>query len=238
VKPRGPELDPETATWLEFRKVERRVPPEIRARVLARSRAIVLGGEVFTPALVPERERSRTVPAPFWRGSGLGRLALAAAIAIVAGTVGAIAALRGRAAHDSPAVLADTRLAVPAAVPDEAFTDPAPEVPTVTIRRAVTTKPDRAPHRADPFAVEAELLQRAHLAYARHDFSVALALVDEHARRFSKGPLAEEREALRVESLVGAGFADEARRHAATFVARFPRSVLLPRVEAASRELQ
>ena len=230
------ELDPELATWLKFRKVERRLRPEVRARVLARSRASVLWGTAFTPVPLPDEPRS--LPAPVGRGPGLARLALAVSLAIVAGAVGAIAALRGRAADDPPAALADGPLPIPTVVLDEAIPAPSPGAPPVAIRRALTTKSDRAPHRLDPFAVEAELLQRAHLAYARHDFSVALALVEEHARRFWKGPLAEEREALRVESLVGAGFTDEARRRAATFVARFPRSVLLPRVEAASRELQ
>jgi hypothetical protein len=73
------------------------------------------------------------------------------------------------------------------------------------------------------------------VAYAGRDFSAALALVAEHARRFSHGRLAEEREALRVQSLAGAGRTDEAARAVSAFAERFPRSVLLPRL---SRELR
>ena len=54
----------------------------------------------------------------------------------------------------------------------------------------------------------------------------ALAALLEHARRFPRGWLTEEREALRVRSLAGAGRTDEARAAAADFGARFPHSVL------------
>jgi hypothetical protein len=52
----------------------------------------------------------------------------------------------------------------------------------------------------------------------------------QHARRFKTGRLVEEREALRVKALAGLGRTEEARRAAAAFRARFPRSVLLPAV--------
>jgi hypothetical protein len=236
MRRREAELDPELATLLDFREVERHLRPEARARVLACSRAMALGGEALIPAPSPAGRRSP--PVPVQRSRGVARLALAASIAIVAGTVGALGALRGRATHDLPAALAGRPLEVPTAVPDDTIADPAPAAPTVTIRRALTAKLARTPRPADPFTAEAALLQRAHIAYARHDFSAALTLVEQHRRRFPKGPLAEEREALRVESLVGAGLADEARRRAAAFAARFPRSVLLPRVDAASRDLE
>ena len=96
--------------------------------------------------------------------------------------------------------------------------------------------PAARPHPTPDPSAEVELLQRAQLAYARRDFSSALALVAEHARHFPRGPLAEECEALRVESLVGAGRADQARRAGRDFASRFPRSVLLPRIEATSAD--
>ena len=58
---------------------------------------------------------------------------------------------------------------------------------------------------AAPFSAELELLQRAQTAYTRHEFSGALTLLAEHARRFPRGHLAEERDALRVRCLLGAG---------------------------------
>jgi hypothetical protein len=68
------------------------------------------------------------------------------------------------------------------------------------------------------------------VAFAGRDFTGALAASAEHARRFPGSWLAEEREALRVRSLDGAGRRDEAHRAAAAFGERFPRSALLSRL--------
>jgi hypothetical protein len=48
--------------------------------------------------------------------------------------------------------------------------------------------------------------------------------LDEHARRFPRGALAEEREAARVLALCAQGRASEARASASAFVASNPRS--------------
>jgi hypothetical protein len=78
-------------------------------------------------------------------------------------------------------------------------------------------------------------MRSAHNAYASHEFANALVLVSEHARRFPRGLLAEEREALRVRCLLAAGRTSEAQRAAAAFPKRFPRSVLVPRIQAEAR---
>jgi hypothetical protein len=86
------------------------------------------------------------------------------------------------------------------------------------------------PSPADLARAELHLLRQARAAVAREDYASALAPIADHARRFKDGRLAEEREALRVKALAGLGRTDEARRAAAAFKARFPRSVLLPAV--------
>ena len=169
MRRRNAELDPELEALLEFSDVERRLRPEVRARVLGRSRATVLGGEAFMPAPPPDGRR-RSLSGPVQRGRGVARLALAASIAIVAGTVGALAALRARATRDPPAAVADRPLAVPTVVPGNTIPDPAPEAPTAPLRRVPTAKLARTPRAADRFTAEAALLQRAHIAYVRHDF--------------------------------------------------------------------
>jgi hypothetical protein len=99
-------------------------------------------------------------------------------------------------------------------------------------------RPPRSPATAhESYAAERGLLQRAQVAYARHDLPAALVLVAEHARRFPSGRLAEEREALRVRSLAASGRAGAARRAVSAFAARFPRSVLLPRLQRSVAEL-
>ena len=95
----------------------------------------------------------------------------------------------------------------------------------------VRARPAAGPlSRADAAALELRMLQPARAAVAREDFAAALGPIAEHARRFKDGRLAEEREALRVKALAGLGRPDDARRAAAAFKVRFPRSVLLPAV--------
>ena len=78
MRRRDPDLDPELEALLEPRKIDRRAPPEIRARALARARAIVAAGGAIPPARrtqlpapVPLR-----VSVPAGRGRGLVRVAL------------------------------------------------------------------------------------------------------------------------------------------------------------------
>ena len=246
MKRRALELDPELESLLHFRKVARQLPDDVRARVLARSRAFMsaIGNVGTSTGDLPggPHRRPEAAGSPRGRqGGGLRRLAIAAAFAILAGAAGAVAALRSRAADAPPAAFPASTGSLPIPVREE--TDLDPELATLTAapatatHHAVTSRPHPVPKArgADPLA-EVELLQHAHLAYARRDFRGALALVAEHARRFPDGPLAEECEALRVESLLAAGHAVEARRAGAAFAARFPRSVLLPGIEETSHE--
>ena len=244
---RDTELDPELAALLEFREVERRIPADVRARALARARASIAAGGAIPLAAAGGAILSTPLPALASRApvavSRRGRLipvAAAASIALVVGAVGAVAALRGRAAP-GPALAAPARPQPAEAVRDEGVRELEDESPATAVPRAATAKPAR-PARlaggADQVTAELELLQRAQAAYTRRDFSGALALVVEHARRFPKGHLAEEREALHVRLLASTGHAAEAKRAAADFAARFPRSVLLPRVGEASDDLQ
>jgi hypothetical protein len=91
--------------------------------------------------------------------------------------------------------------------------------------------PASQPSAADAFRAELRLLVEARDAVSRGDFSDALSRIVEHARRFKKSQLAEEREVLRIKSLVGLGRTQKALRAGSMFRARFPRSVLLPEME-------
>jgi hypothetical protein len=232
MKRQGPDhLEPELEALLEPRKIERHVPPELRARVLAGARAIVA-----TDGAIP-RPPTAELPPPTRRaarGRRLAWIAVAASIAVGAGAVGAAAALLARGAR--PAEIAPPQSAPPPKAPithvPAATSEPlAPEAQSAP---AKPLRPAPVGAKTDPFTAELELLQRAHTAYTSRDFLAALALIAEHARRVPKGHLAEQREALRVRSLAGAGRTDEARRAAAAFAIRFPRSVLLPRVAEGS----
>jgi len=232
-------LERELVSFLNHHRIERTVPPEVRARVLAAARATSAAGGVVVPAAVADRPTAPAVGSTsFGRGRAPFRVALAASFAVAAAAVGAAAALQARrdptpspsaqppVAAVAPSAPVRRGVRASSAVPSEA---PIEAAPAASAEKA--TRPRRLAGRVDPFAAELDLLQRAHAAYTRHDFSTALSLVSDHARRFPKGNLAEQREALRVRSLAGAGRRDDAHRAAAGFAHRFPRSVLLPRIE-------
>lgn len=91
--------------------------------------------------------------------------------------------------------------------------------------------------RTSSLAEERALVERARAALGRRDSLSALEALAEHGRTFADGKLAEEREALLVQALAANGRADDARRKAAAFRARYPQSVFGTRVDATIREL-
>jgi hypothetical protein len=230
-------LDPELESLVRPPKIERRAPPELRMRALARARAFVAANGVSVPARPSSSPTLVSIPSAPRRARR--RIAFAAALAVAAGTAGAVAAFRRRAAEPAPVVTPVSGSSIRARVAAQ----PAPGAPA----GALPVRPERAPKArsaasirsggaAHRFTAELELLQRAQVAYTRREFSTALALIAEHARRFVRGHLAEEREALRVRCLRGAGRTEEAHRAATEFAVRFPRSVLLSRVDSAESD--
>jgi hypothetical protein len=141
----------------------------------------------------------------------------------------------GAAAYEIRAHLAQPPHVAPAprSTPAVAPVPAAPAAPvTAEEAPAAPEPPVAAPglSRAEAARAELRLMHAARAAVARRDFAGALAPIAEHTRKFKNGRLAEEREALRVKTLSGLGRTEEARRAAAAFRARFPRSVLLPAV--------
>jgi hypothetical protein len=193
------------------------VPDDVRARVLARANGALTRATAAPSPLPPPRRRR--LP-----------LALAASLALGIATASAIAAFRPPR-DDGPAS-APTSRARPQVPSRVGVLIPLPPDPAAALDRQPTERERGAPPRAARAsqAAELELLHRAQAAHAARSFADALRLVDAHARRFPAGRLVEEREALRVRALAGAGRADEAQAAAAEFTRRFPRSVFLPRL--------
>ena len=223
------ESQSELETLLRQARMIRPVPSAARARVLARARstvgatATVLPQTAFAP--LPRRGRS---------------FAIAGAAALAIGVAGAVVALRVRSPH-TPTAVVTPDLGAPASSerprPEPTSVEPTLVPPTPTGPTSVENP--RPPAKVSPqesYAAELDLLHRAQAAYASGDFSTALIVLAEHARRFPNGRLAEEREALRVRSLSGSGRIREAQHAAAAFAARFPRSVLLPRTATAEAQ--
>ena len=81
-------------------------------------------------------------------------------------------------------------------------------------------------------AEERALLDQARNALAQHDGPGALRLTDDHARRFARPQLGEEREAIAIQALVLSGRYVDARDRATRFEASSPDSLFRPVVEA------
>jgi len=79
---------------------------------------------------------------------------------------------------------------------------------------------------------ERALLEVARSALARGNTSEALVALGQHAKEFPNGQMGEERESLWISCLVNSGQSSEARLKADEFRRHFPRSILLPAVEA------
>jgi len=91
----------------------------------------------------------------------------------------------------------------------------------------------KAPSTPDPTSMseEASLLQSAQRALAAGRADAALGLLAEHELRFPSGALAEERRVAKILALCSLGRVEEASILARAFVAKSPRSVLIPRLE-------
>lgn len=224
MKSREPTLEPELEALLKSRRIERRAPPEVRARTMARVRAIVAAGGRIPPisALVlapPPSAAPLAVRTPI-------RILVPASLAAALVAIGAVAALPRATVRTAPTAAS----AQPLALSSQPIDDSAMPAPAETLTPVAQPKPARSlRHDGDAGATELELLARAQAAYTHRDFMRAIVLISELNRRFPDGHLAEEREALRIRSLLGAGRTEEGQRAATAFATRFPRSVLLPK---------
>lgn len=82
-------------------------------------------------------------------------------------------------------------------------------------------------------AAERDLLDRARRQLASGEAARALGFLEQHARRFPRGQLSEEREAMWVNVLSLLGRGSEAKARGDAFEQRFPRSLMGSSVRAA-----
>ena len=123
---------------------------------------------------------------------------------------------------------------LPSSAPSAPSSAPAPQASRATA--PAKGAPEAGAGTGDAsLAKERALIDRARSAIARGRPADALDAVDEHARAFPKGQLAEEREVLAVQALAQAGRIREATERAAQFRKRWPESVLTPVVDEALR---
>ncbi len=114
--------------------------------------------------------------------------------------------------------------------PEVVEAPPAPDPGRVSKPKAAKA-PAAAP--VEHLAEERRLLERARSALLRREASLALAPLQEHARRFPGGQLREERDSLLIQVHLSTGERELARRALEAFRQRYPNSLLLPALEAA-----
>jgi hypothetical protein len=173
-------------------------------------------------------------------GAGRGWLAAhAAPVAAGAFVAGAVAGAAGYAALQAPPparIVYVDRAAPPVQVAASVGPTDLPPVAAPLPSAAPTDRPatraSSAGGASSSISAERVLLDDARAAVASGDAARALSLVDEHARRFPRAQLWEEREALAIQALVHARRYDEARARGARFRASAPNSLFLPAIDA------
>ncbi len=218
-------LDDDLAALLQDAKTIA-APDDAKARVHARL-ALALpppggGGNTSPP--------SPAAPLP----AGFPGWALAAALAVGAGLgLGGSLLLppRERVLYIDrptlPAPPAAVAVAQPSPSPSGLRLEDLPRAPTATPSASAANVA-----RGEDLAKERAVLDVARSALGRGDAANTLVATGEHERKFPQGALVEEREALAIQALAMQGRRTDAQARADRFRKRFPRSMLLPAVDA------
>lgn len=154
---------------------------------------------------------------------GLGALALL----VAGGGAWLLSAQNNSAPPPAPAPSVASRLPPVAAPPPET---PAPVVPSASAEVTAPLVPSvgKPPVSSTPPAAaapsEAELLEQARAALKAGDSARALQRASEHAQRFPRGVLVQEREVLAIQALRRLGRDAEADRRAGAFAKAYPGS--------------
>jgi len=141
----------------------------------------------------------------------------------------------GIAAHTRNLAPARTQPSAALPVQPEAVKEPSLSSENLDLAlevRAPST-PAASAEPATSLAAERRLLDEARHALSRGEFASGLAPLEAHGKRFPKGVLTEEREALAVRLLAALGNQAAALARAASFHRRFPQSMFTPAVDNA-----
>jgi len=167
-------------------------------------------------------------------------LPLVAGIVIGANGRALLGSERARQASAPPTATAAPRaLPTAAAVPQTSAPLPSPtaeiaasgvvDPPSPSDKLVLAPKPISD----DSLASERAVLDRARQKLAVSEPEHALQFLEQHARRYPNGKLAEEREAMLINVLVSLGRVEQAKARGAAFTKRFPASLMLISVKAA-----
>ncbi len=156
-------------------------------------------------------------------------LVAAALVVAVAAALAAERRARRTPPVQSPAGL--PALGAPASLPPPPPVEPtSPPTATADGELDASAVPSRASSPPVSAPSEGELLGRAERSLASSP-ATALALADEHARRFPRGSLVQEREVIAVEALARLGREAEARARGRALLRAYPASIYRTKVE-------
>jgi hypothetical protein len=237
----SPPLEPRVIAAL---REEAPAPQEARVRARARLAAAVgiAGGGERAPGHDPR-------PATVGSGAGAGKIASGAlgshGVAVLAFLAGGAAGAGLHAALTSPpaprVVYVATTASAPA--PTRSSLPDSPQAP-VSIPGAPAAAEGAPPatagsslSRTSQLTNERMLLDDARASLVQGDASRALDRLRASRREFPRAILAEERDALTVEALVGAHHYDEARAAGDAFRTRYPGSLFAGAVESGLRSI-
>jgi hypothetical protein len=221
--------------------------PEKRERLLVRLGPLVIPGALgagvgaAAAGASSGAETAATGKAAGAVGAGLKAKLVIAAIAGAVGAMGGAAthaALTAPAKTPVPAPSASARaipplpVTLPSAPAPEPLPSPEIALPPTPSAGAPTRSSGTGAAGAATLRAERLLLERATTALARGDSASALTALREHARRFPRGELAEEREVLLVRALRAAGQSDAADQRAKDFKRQFPSSLQKGTIDA------
>ena len=218
-------------------------PPEAVAARLALRLASVVSASAG-PAIAVGPSAPAAIPGPDWRvlaGRFLRWSAAPLGVGIAIGASGQ--ALLTGAARPAQSARSAASVAWVAPAPAVAPVGVAPPVPVEVSAEAavVVTKPtmsvgstESSPPR-NTLVEERGLLDRARRELASDEPARALTFLEQHAQRFGRGQLSEEREAMWVNVLVLLDRKEEAKARGEAFQARFPNSLMGASVRAALR---
>jgi hypothetical protein len=214
-------LPADVRALLRAERTRMSVPDDARTR-LAKRLAVGLPG--FGPVLLP-------AAAAAWPHAALTATAAKVLVAMALG--GGVAATYDAVGHRSPGRAPQVSTVVAREIASEAgpvvVDEPDAEVRTLPVVVPTVAAPRASPSRAPMASLREEqrLLDAARDAIVRGEPEGALAPTAIHAERFSRGVLAEERDALRIRALARLGRLKEARALLAQLRATHPHSFLL-----------
>jgi hypothetical protein len=212
-----------------IRLLERGDVPELSETLRAASQRLP---DAAAMARIAARLGSAASAAPVAATSKLWLVAakVAAGASVVAGGFFAAQGLSPRETLP-PAVVVTVPSVAPAPPPSISVAPPPAVSAAAPFEPAASAAPERSARAPEPSS-ELELVARAESAL-RSNPAQALRLVEEHARRFPRASLSEEREVIAVEALARLGQGERAVKRAETFNADHPGSAYRARIERA-----